>query len=88
MANPATKIDHFDKDPDWEGRNNRIVADRAPKVTQDFGYSRTNFAGKERGELGGQVARASEPAYDANCSASAAQATTTNPPPSRRRTWH
>src|SRR5205085_12377539 len=31
-------------------------------VTQDFGYSKTNFAGKAAGELGGQITRASEPA--------------------------
>src|SRR4030095_10997743 len=32
----------------------------------DFGYSKTNFAGKEKGELGGQIQRAAEPAYYAD----------------------
>jgi hypothetical protein len=59
----ALKTESFDKDPGWEGHNNRIVPERAPTVTQDFGYSKTNFAGQAAGELGGQITRASEPAY-------------------------
>jgi hypothetical protein len=60
------KTESFDKDPGWEGHNNRIVPERAPIVMQDFGYSKTNFAGKAAGELGGQITRASEPAYYAD----------------------
>src|ERR1051325_4197307 len=64
---PATmKIERFDKDPAWEGHNNRMVPARLPKVTQAFGDRKTNFAGEERGELGGQIMRASEPAYYAD----------------------
>ena len=59
----ALKAESFDKDPGWEGHNNRIVPAKFPTVTQDFGYSRTNFAGQAAGELGGQVTRAAEPAY-------------------------
>jgi hypothetical protein len=62
----ALKTESFDKDPGWEGHNNRIVPERVPTVTQDFGYSKTNFAGKVAGELGGQITRASEPAYYAD----------------------
>ncbi len=62
----ALKTESFDKDPGWEGHNNRVVPERVPTVTQDFGYSKTNFAGKAAGELGGQVTRASEPAYYAD----------------------
>ena len=62
----ALKAESFDKDPGWEGHNNHIVPERLPTVTQDFGYSKTNFAGKAAGELGGQVTRASEPAYYAD----------------------
>src|SRR5262245_30077340 len=62
----AVRTESFDKDPGWEGHNNRIVPDRLPTVTQDFGYSKTNFAGQAAGELGGQVTRASEPAYYAD----------------------
>jgi hypothetical protein len=67
-AQPAAvlKTEHFDKDPGWEGHNNRIVPERMPTVTQDFGYSRTNFAGRAGGELGGRVTRAAEPAYYAD----------------------
>lgn len=57
------KAEHFDADPGWEGYRNRIVPKAYPKVTQDFGYSRTNLAGKGAGEIGGQMQRASEPAF-------------------------
>src|SRR5258708_1478829 len=57
------KTEPFDQDPGWEGYNNHIAPTVAPTVTQDFGYSQTNFAGKVPGELGGTVSRASEPAW-------------------------
>jgi hypothetical protein len=57
------KTEHFDSDPSWEAHNNRIVPKEYPTIIQDFGYSKTNFAGKAPGEMGGQVWRASEPAY-------------------------
>ncbi len=60
------KTESFDKDPGWEGHNNRVVPLKAPTVAQDFGYSKTNFAGNAAGELGGQIMRASEPAYYAD----------------------
>jgi hypothetical protein len=60
---PVTTRESFDKDPGWEGHNNRIVPEELPTVTQDFGYSETNFAGKAAGEMGGRVTRAAEPAY-------------------------
>lgn len=60
------KSETFDKDPGWEGLNNRIVPKKVPTVRQDFGYSATNFAGKTQGELGGFVTRASEPAFYAD----------------------
>src|SRR4051794_8154577 len=63
---PTLKTESFDKDPGWEGHNNRIVPQRVPTVTQDFGYSKTHFAGKAAGELGGHITRASEPAYYAD----------------------
>ncbi|HEY7331002.1 MAG TPA: hypothetical protein VH592_25420 [Gemmataceae bacterium] len=63
--NPKTilKTEPFDRDPGWEAHNNRIVPKEYPTIVQDFGYTKTNFAGKSPGELGGQVWRASEPAY-------------------------
>ena len=57
------KTEHFDHDPGWEGRNNRIIPKEYPTVVQAFGYSQTHFAGAAAGEMGGQVWRASEPAY-------------------------
>jgi hypothetical protein len=63
-AEPPVKTEHFDRDPGWEGRNNRIVPKSVPTVKQDFGYSAgTHFASKEAGEIGGTVWRASTPAW-------------------------
>jgi hypothetical protein len=45
------KTETFDRDPGWDGFNNRLVPEVAPKVTQDFGYSDTSFASKAHGEL-------------------------------------
>ena len=56
------KTEHFDRDPGWEGYNNRIVPAHARMVKQDFGYSATHFAGKAVGELGGRIQRSSSPA--------------------------
>jgi hypothetical protein len=60
------RSESFDKDPGWEGLNNRVVPEKLPVVTQDFGYSATNFAGKEKGELGGRITRAAKPAHYAD----------------------
>ncbi len=60
-----TKTETFDKDPGWEGVNNRS-ASTAPKATvkQDFGYSDTQKAGgKKAGEIGGHISPAGEVAY-------------------------
>jgi hypothetical protein len=65
-AQPAMKVEHFDRDPAWEAHSNRIVPKAYPSVTQEFGYSSTNFAGTGAGEMGGQVTRASEPAFYAD----------------------
>ena len=57
-----TKTETFDIKPDWESFNNRVIPDRAPLVRQNFGYSRTTFAGTSVGEIGGEIWRASRPA--------------------------
>lgn len=62
----ALKSESFDHDPVWVAQNNHIVAKKYPTIQQDFGFSRTRFAGKSAGEMGGQVTRASEPAYYAD----------------------
>jgi hypothetical protein len=65
-APPAIKSESFDNDPGWEAHNNRIVPKIFPTVTQDFGYSISNIAGKSPGELGGNLTRAAEPAFYAD----------------------
>ena len=45
------------------GVNNRTTRSSYPTVVQDFGFSAdTNFAGKDKGEIGGVVHRSSTPA--------------------------
>jgi hypothetical protein len=56
------KTESFDRDPGWEGFNNRLVPKTAKTVHQDFGYSATTFAGKDKGEIGGTIWRGSRPA--------------------------
>src|SRR5690349_13129100 len=65
-AEPQLKTETFDRDPDWEGFNNRITPKELKGVVQDFGYSETTRASKARGEIGGQITRAAEPAYYAD----------------------
>src|SRR5947207_15792746 len=55
----ALKQESFERDPKWEGYNNHVTPKRIPTVAQDFGYSPSNFAGKEKGEIGGRVWRSS-----------------------------
>ena len=53
----------FDRDPHWDGRNNRSQAFDVRPVVQDFGFSQTNHArGAAAGELGGFITPAAEPA--------------------------
>jgi hypothetical protein len=49
----------FDRNPDWDGRNNRRTeASRLVRPWFDFGFSDTQFAGgKSKGELGGLIFR-------------------------------
>ena len=60
---PALKTERFDKDPGWEGHNNHVTPKLVKTVHQGFGYSQTNFAGKEKGEIGGTIWRSATPAY-------------------------
>ena len=53
----VVKTEHFDKDPRWEGHNNRVVPKVVKTVQQDFGYRETSFAGKAKGEIGGTIWR-------------------------------
>src|SRR5438128_2024463 len=56
------RTERFDRDPGWEGRNNRSAI-LARTIRQDFGYSDTAHAGGKRGEMGGFISPAAEPAY-------------------------
>jgi len=61
-AQSPLKTEHFDRDPGWEGHNNRIELAKVPIVKQDFGYSTTSFASAAPGEIGGSVQRSTRPA--------------------------
>src|SRR5713226_3203 len=56
------RVEHFDRDPGWEGRNNRAENPKPRRVRQDFGYSRTAHAGGQAGEIGGLITAAAEAA--------------------------
>src|SRR5690349_15868327 len=56
------KFEHFEHDPGWEGYHNHNVPTESRMVQQDFGYSKTRFASKAPGELGGRIQRTSTPA--------------------------
>src|SRR5262249_52159124 len=57
------RVQRFDRDPAWDGHNNRSTTPPARLIRQDFGFSRTAHAGGEIGELGGFISPAAEPAY-------------------------
>jgi hypothetical protein len=59
----AERTERFDRDPGWDGRNNRTAAASPREVKQDFGYSLTARAGGNLGEMGGFISPAAEPAY-------------------------
>jgi hypothetical protein len=65
---PATilKTDSFDRDPGWEGFNNRIIPKSPVIVRQDFGFSPTHFAGAAPGEIGGKIQRSTTMSYYAD----------------------
>jgi hypothetical protein len=57
------RTEGFDRDPGWEGVNNRSVEPKPRTVTQDFGWSPTSHAGRAKGEIGGLITPAAETAY-------------------------
>lgn len=59
----VNRFQDFTADPNWEGRGNRTAEKYARTVVQDFGYSRTNYAGGDTsGEIGGRISRSLTPA--------------------------
>src|SRR5688572_23635616 len=63
VAAAAERTERFDKDPGWDGNNNRATTPEKRTVRQDFGYSRTTNAGGKPGEIGGFISPAAETAY-------------------------
>lgn len=59
----AERLERFDSDPNWDGHNHRIATKDTRRVKQDFGFSPTQHAGGQRGEMGGFISTAAEPAY-------------------------
>jgi hypothetical protein len=57
------RVERFDRDPAWDGHNNRSEVPDPRTIRQDFGYSRTAHAGGKTGEIGGFLSPAAEPAY-------------------------
>jgi hypothetical protein len=54
----------FDRDPGWEGLDNRLVPEPARRTRQDFGHRETRHAGgRQAGEVGGWVQRSLTPAW-------------------------
>ncbi len=62
-AETIDKTESFDRDPQWEGFNNRMQASKPTTIVQDFGYSATHFAGRQAGEVGGVIHRSMTPAF-------------------------
>src|SRR5688500_6807158 len=58
-----TRTQTFDRDPGWDGHNNRAKNPKPMKVKQDFGYSPTAHAGGKTGEIGGFMTPAAEPSF-------------------------
>src|SRR6266478_4425977 len=53
----------FSKDPGWEWKGNRVLAQDPPIVKQDFGWAATNFTGAGPGEIGGTIWKSRTPAW-------------------------
>lgn len=62
-AGPTTRTERFDRDPGWDGHNNRSQTPPPRTVRQDFGWSKTAHAGRGVGEIGGFITPDAEPAY-------------------------
>src|SRR5437867_3620095 len=59
----AEKTEYFDRDPNWEGHNNRTTNQPPREVRQDFGFSNSSHCGGDPGEIGGLICPAAEPAW-------------------------
>src|SRR5216110_630360 len=59
----AERTENFDRDPKWDGHNNRAEKPEPRTIRQDFGFSPTAHAGGTAGEIGGLITPSAEPAY-------------------------
>lgn len=57
------KFEPFDRDPRWDGHNNRPDPASTREVLQDFGYSATRNSGDTPGEIGGTISPDGYAAY-------------------------
>jgi uncharacterized protein YjiK len=63
LMTATERTERFDKDPLWDGHNNRADKPEPRIIKQDFGYSATSHAGGAvPGEAGGFITPAGEPA--------------------------
>ena len=63
LSSAEDRVARFDRDPGWDGHNNRAASPAPRAIRQDFGYNRTAHAGGRPGEIGGFLSPAAEPAY-------------------------
>lgn len=61
LPEPHLSHEDFAEDPGWEGHNNLPSPDDCVTTEQDFGYTVTNHAGGETGEIGGKIGRSLQP---------------------------
>jgi WD40 repeat protein len=59
----AERTENFDRDPKWDGHNNRAEKPEPRTIRQDFGFSPTAHAGGTAGEIGGLITPSAEAAY-------------------------
>lgn len=59
----AERTESFDSDPGWDAHNSRVQSRAGREVKQDFGFSGATAHCSTRGEIGGFIHPAAEPAY-------------------------
>src|SRR5947208_4342688 len=63
-GSPVQVHQDFSKDPGWEWKDNRIVAEDPPTIEQDFCWRPSNHTGAaDSGEIGGKIWQSKTPAY-------------------------
>lgn len=57
------RTETFDRDPNWDGLNNRSTAFEPRSIVQDFGYEASKKLGETPGAIGGAITPDGHPAY-------------------------